>query len=286
MRDRTRAKFPSWCEDTQNYDLLLSDDVDSLMCYIYQREIFGREVKYFLDVNHKKVSRDSFGIQRLYITKGATENKDNILGLDVALEDYKCWDNHITKLDKGDDYNKYSANLNVIQNINKENYTKKYVVSSFITMLSYYNVDIKTWSDEQLFVLCAIDGLYIPFENDKFRYVASNNLYDLDYSFLGRFISDNLEKIKEIEKSLNLKKGKIKVNTDGQLVTDINLEELSRIFGIDISLPKKKFITLRDYQSAIVDVSNIDSKSYFDIPTGIFNLVLPYRNSMIISTVM
>lgn len=37
MQDKIKDKFPRWCEDLETkYELILGDDIDSLMCYFYQ----------------------------------------------------------------------------------------------------------------------------------------------------------------------------------------------------------------------------------------------------------
>ena len=63
MIQQIKEEFPKWCEDTKTkYSLLLSDDIDSFMCYIVQKELFSREINYFLDVNHEKVSRNNVSV--------------------------------------------------------------------------------------------------------------------------------------------------------------------------------------------------------------------------------
>ena len=277
MIKEIKDKFPKWCEDTKDYDLLLSDDIDSLMCAMFQKQYFNREIKYFIDVNYKKCAYRKSGIQKMYIKENHIENKDNMLGLDIALEEGKTWDNHVTKIYKVDNYNKNSANINNIRNINKYNYTDKYVISSYITMLSYYNIDISKWSYEQLCVLCAIDGLYTPFETERFKTKATKNLVnDLEYGFLADFITENIEDIKRIEQELNLKEGKIKVK-DGKLVTNIKLDKLSEIFGYEISLPTFNFNGLHEYSSKIINTSYADVKDKLEF----FNFVLLYKSSCI-----
>lgn len=239
MVKEIKDKFPIFCEDKSGYDLLMSDDIDSLMCSILQKELFNREVKYFIDVN------DSWTTQKIYKIKGTTKKKDSkILGLDIALDNKKfcCWDNHIVKVQDSDTYNENSANMNIALNISQSNYYSKACISSFITMLSYYNIDISKWTTDQLCVLCSIDGVYHPFlpKNMRYRKVAKKNLELLEYGFLEEFIDNNLERILQIEKDLNLK-GKIKVK-DGLLTTTINLEELNKIFAGRIILPNNEFV--------------------------------------------
>lgn len=283
--------FPSWCEDKEsNYELIMSDDVDSLMCYIFQNRVFNREVKYFMDMSSHKayqsydktVTRD--GKQILYSSEDASFKKSKILGLDFSINnDIKSWDNHVVKISKNDNYNNLSANLNIALDISSNNYTNKAIVSSFLTMLSYYEVDISKWDKDQLAILCAIDGVYYPFLNPKFASTGKHNLELLDYGFLGDFIKENINYIKEVEQKLNLKNGKIWVNKEsGLLETNINLEELSNLFGISIELPQNKFNGRKlEFKSKIFNFADNQDKVSFN--KEIFNFALTYKNSGIVS---
>lgn len=214
----------------------MSDDIDSLLSYTFLRDNFNCKVKYFYDSNgenwtHKLYKQKGFDY-KLYGKKA--------IAVDLALESYYAWDNHVVKFSKDDSYNKNSANLNAIDNICSYNYTEKWCVSTYITILSYYNVDIKNWSRNQLAVLCAIDGLYYPFKNNysskiDFKSIATEHLEQLDYEFLVDFIEDNLDYIEKIKEDLNLE-SKIKI-VNNKFTTDIKLDELSEIFNTDISLP-------------------------------------------------
>lgn len=280
MKKEIKEKFPLWVNDTDtNFDLLMSDDIDSLMCYIFQKENFNREVKFFIDVNYQKASVKENGIQKLYGVEGHHQKIENVLGLDIAIDkNIKTWDNHIAKISADDEVNTNSANINIAQNIHKGNYTKKYIVSSFITMLSYYDVDITNWSKDKLSVLCAIDSVYCPFVGN-FKVQGRKNLADLGYEFLADFIMENLDHIKDLDKELNLKYGKIKVNTDGLLETNINLEKLSEIFDKEISLPTEKFESRFDFKNRIIKIGSNDNKNTIADGNTLFNFALHYKDS-------
>ncbi len=290
MKKEIKEKFPSWCMDKEsNFELIMSDDIDSLMCYIFQNKVFKRECKYFMDMSShkayqskdKKVTRD--GIQKLYSCEDASFKKNKILGLDFSIDkDIKCWDNHVVKIDKDDTYNSLSANLNIALDIRRYNYTKKGCLSSFITMLSYYDLDITKWDKDQLAILSAIDSTYEPFFT-SFASTGKHNLELLEYGFLVDFIKENITYIKKIEQKLNLKNGKIWVNKEnGLLETNINLEELINLFGIAIELPKAQFNGRKlEFQSKIFNFSDYQDKTSFD--KEIFNIALTYKNSGVVS---
>ena len=238
MKKEIKEKFPTWCEDTEGkYDCIMSDDIDSLMCAIVQEKVFNNKVKYFFFSDSQ-----SKNTQKCYKVKDHKTIYERMLGLDIALEGkWRCWDNHVVKVSQDDIVNKNSANLNIALDIYRNNYTKKACVSSFITMLSYYDIDISSWSKEQLLILCAIDGLYYPFQNTYFEKQATENLKILGYEFLVGFIKENISEIKKIKDKLRLD-GKIWVNKEGKLETNIKLDQLSQIFGFEIKLSDEIFI--------------------------------------------
>lgn len=250
MEKEIKDKFPDWCGDAETkFELLLSDDIDSLMCYVYQNEKFDRKCKWFYETgaytNYQHIYK-----QEDYI------KEESVLGLDIALQGkIRCWDNHVTKYLRDDTVNPNSANMN--KDISSSNYYSKYCISSFITMLSYYDEDLTKWTKEQLGVLCAIDGLYQPFlpRNTKFQRTATNNLKRLDYSFLADFMQENIKYIEELKSNLKLDE-KIKVNEDGYLTTKMDLVGLSNIFGCDIELPDIKFKLRSTLQRYSMTISN------------------------------
>lgn len=287
MLESIKRKFPVWCGDeSEDFDLILSDDIDSLMCAIYQKVNFNRDVKYFFNANTENNTQKNYKVKDY-------ERKENrgLIALDIALEGGKCWDNHVLKVEQNDKINTNSANLNVALNIRSSNYTDKAVVSSFITMLSYYDFDLKRLTKDQLMVICAIDGLYYPFKT-KFKATARRNLRYLGYEFLADFITENIDEIIYLEGLLNLKKGKIWVDDEGYLTTDIDLKEISKIFGFEIALPKEQYQELKTFKKTVSDgtryrrcslnknqlIENLESEGY-----TLFNFALTYRNTYICS---
>ncbi|UZP02339.1 hypothetical protein JW813_11490 [Clostridium botulinum] len=283
MKEFTKDKMPEWCKDKNtNYNLLLSDDIDSFMCYILQKELFNREIRSFIDVNYKRLNKKSFGEQALY-------SLDKTIGLDIALEkNIKCWDNHVTRYSNNDKYNLNSANINTVFNIGYQNYTDKFVISSFITMLSYYDVDISKWNKEQLAILCAIDGVYVPFCNSRFKNQGRKNLQVLDYEFLANFIEENLEYIIKIENQYNLKHGKIWIDNNGYFNTNIDLLGLQLafigVFKTCFSLPNKQFKRIKSYKSAYIDFRNDKyTKDVLNASNRMMNFTLIFKNKGVVS---
>ncbi|MBI5996804.1 hypothetical protein [Clostridium perfringens] len=283
MKQELKEQFPEWTKNIEKNPLILSDDIDSLMSYIFLRDCFNCKVRYYYDVNGENWTH------KLYKQKGFDYGLQDYkaIAVDLALEGYRCWDNHVIKVRDTDNTNNLSANLNVIDNISLDNYTDKWCVSTYITILSYYDVDISKWTREQLAILYAIDGVYYPFQNNysskiDFKAIATEHLEQLGYEFLAKFIENNLEYIKKIKDDLNLD-GKIKVK-DGKLTTDIKLDKLSEIFNMDISLPTYTFQLRSTLTKRRRDVISKDSvKKYLIDDKKLRNFVLVNTRKIIFS---
>lgn len=232
MKKEIKEKFPSWCNDTNTkYNLMLSDDLDSLFSCIVLENLFGYKIKYFYNFN------------MMYTTKDI--EKQSSIAVDVDLTYGRCWGNHVT-LD-----NEYSANLNTIQGIGEyDYYYKKYFGSTLLTILSYYDVDLSILTEEQKMVLLAIDSTYLGYKNPKYRHIAEYWIKDvLEFNELYEVLKRHTqEEFKDIIKKYNLD-SKIIVNHDGQLNTSIKLDKLKELFPyLPFSLPKNKFEVYRKFQ--------------------------------------
>lgn len=283
--------MPNWCTDVETkYQLLMSDDIDALMCYMFQKVKFGRECEYFIDMSSDRAyewrnGQRHNGVQTLYATNEATGKGKDLLALDVSINrQNKSWDNHIVQLSENEiNYNKLSANVNVAMNINKKNYTNKACISTFITLLSYYDSPIHEYDKDQLALICAIDSTYYPF-NTSFESTASKNLKMLGFEFLIPFIKENRSYIEEIDKKY-LKDKHIWVSQDGYLKTNLNLDAISDLFNYPIELPTKQFSKCGEFKSQIFNANSFKDKAAMEEFYGkkIFNIALTYKNSGIVS---
>ncbi len=284
--------MPNWCTDVETkFQLCMSDDIDALMCYTMQKTQFNRECEYFIDMSssrpyenyYKTVRRD--GVQTLYATSEATGKRKDMLALDVSINrNTKSWDNHVVQIGKNEtNYNKLSANLNIAKNINKSNYTDKAIISTFITMLSYYNHDMSEYDRDTLALICAIDGVYQPFAKGFIKQ-GTKNLELLGFEFLIPFINENMQYIQEIDNKY-LQKKNIWVGKDGYLETDLDLNAISDLFNYPIELPKKQFTQCGEFKSQIFDTNKFTDKAVMEefYDKKIFNIALTYKNSGIVS---
>lgn len=277
MRD-LKDTFPLWINDNIQRDMILTDDIDSLMSCIVLNLLKGYEIRYFYDCSYTTNS------QAIYtdVNINTNVNVNEIVGVDFALEGFKTWDNHVTRITSNDPYNELSANLN--NYITRNSYYSKYLVSTFFTICWYYGIDFTKWSNEQLLILCAVDGMYHPFkeENKRYKPIARKHFKELNVEFLSDFIQCNIKDIIDIENDLHLK-DKIIVNDEGYLTTNIDLWWISKIFNISVELPTSQFKTSGVYNKYYYNLDNNTSKISLQRDKTLLNFVLTGKNKLIMS---
>lgn len=257
MNNELKQQFPQWVTENEKgrYSLCMSDDLDSLFsCYMLNR-FLGYEVEYFYSFN------------TLYQSEKATD-KETIY-VDIATETGKCWDNHVTLINKNiDSVNQESANLNSINQIDTHSYFNKYCGSTLLQIMSYYAIPLPK-DKERLLILLAIDSTYLGHYDSRFKWVHNHYLNDLGYAHLIDFL-DTVSKsdFNNIIYKYNLK-GKIYM-VEGKLETDIKLDELGDKFSIRLQLPTHSFSIQSTYENKYKEINYSVEKP----KTGIFSLAL------------
>lgn len=148
---------------TDNYYLILTDDMDSFYSCKFLKKRFGAEIGGFYQ----------FG-KGLYLTDKARKDKRNLVYVDCAVcrDGVMCFDNHRTLIN-----NHMAINPNLIMDrVDDNNYFKKYCGSTLMLLYALYHGDLKEREKE---FLLAIDGFYIGWyrNNGKYRDI---NKYWLD----------------------------------------------------------------------------------------------------------
>lgn len=222
-----KIEFEKWYKEIDNtYNLMMSDDIDSLSTALFLKNKFNCNIDMF----------NSFS--DLYISEDTNLNdikREKLVGIDLDLAKNNCFSNHVTYIQNQDCI---SLNKNIKGGCN--DYFNKFAGSTLLTVLSLYNHDLNDCTPEQLEVLISIDTAFKQYyfneelfkkyyddilEYDTFQYILKNKNKDYFYNIIKKY------KLHE----------KIYINSDGNLETNIQLDELSKLFNIDISLPKQKF---------------------------------------------
>ncbi|HCL4448319.1 TPA: hypothetical protein N2D16_003999 [Clostridium botulinum] len=230
MKQEILEKFPKFLEDDYNYNLCLSDDIDSFFSCLVLNKLKGYEIKWFYNFNSIYFSTDY-------------KEDTKCIAVDADLtNNRRCWGNHVTL------ENPNSANLNTIMGINRNNYTSKFAGSTLLTILSYYNVDLSDLSEKQLELLISID---VAFK----QYYFNKNLFKKYYNDILEYpmFVDIIEKhdkdyFYNIIKEYKLNEH-IYINEDGQLNTNIELGKLQELFpNLSFSLPQNTYKKKRDFK--------------------------------------
>lgn len=264
MKQEIKNKLPQWIFEDKYYNLCLSNDIDSLMsCYILNL-IKGWNISTFYSFNH------------IASVNGA--KKGQLVGVDLDLcHQEKCVGNHCNLISSLDIKNPNCVNLNNLENISRNNYTQKYAGSCILQIMSILDIDLKTFTDEQLEVLLSIDTSFKSYYfNNKTasNYIANILGYDRLIDILKKHDNDYFYNIIKKYK-LN---GSIRMNKDGYLTTDIELDKISLLFSFDIHLPQEKFYIDAEFKQYTKNLTNEKTKD--DIVDKIFSLALTYKNAV------
>ncbi|WP_313232342.1 hypothetical protein [Tissierella praeacuta] len=291
MKKEYKDKFPEWCSEfSKHYDLVLGDDSDSLL------------VNNILEIQTWNSTRFFYDFEMLYIEKGYAK-QNPIIGCDIDFIEGRCWGNHVTAISNSDIINTNSANLNNIDKINsKTNYTSKYAGSTLATVMSYYDYDISKLSEQAKMLILCIDshyfGFYTSFHNTQKKWLMDvlqyPELYDIilkykEQDFIDLAVSLNI-KIPTGKKDKYGKEkyrdGKIWINEDGYLETEINLKAISDILGIEITLPKIQFepyFKKKEDEPYLIPKTGYANTQYIrdreQIQENIFSYSQTYKNS-------
>lgn len=255
MKKEIKEKFPKFLEEDYNYNLCLSDDIDSFFSCIILNKLKGYEIKWFYNFNSIYFSTDY-------------KEDTKCIAVDADLtNNRRCWGNHVTL------ENPNSANLNTIMGINCNNYTSKYCGSTLLEIISYYNINLSDLSEEQKMVLLAIDSTYLGYWF-KNGYYCKKYLKLMELDCLLEVLSRHTkQEFKELDDKYNLNKGKIYIK-DGQLKTNIELDKLGELFPkLSFNLPQNTYKKKRNFE-IVQNTYQIHEKEQ------IFSCARTYKNAL------
>ena len=256
-----------WIDSTDEYGLILTDDLDSLLSCVILKHVKGWSIEqaYIFKANKPIVkSKDAQLYDYLGTIKDATHES---IGVDLALTAGKCFDNHLTQFSYGEKINPESINLNRVQNIYRQSYSKKYNLSTVLLLWSLYDLPKEGLSDELMMLLITIDGSYEGFFTDA-RWVGIHEFWIRDVLDLPEFLEcerrHTYREFKAIREKYNIHKGHGKITlSHGLLVTDIDLEAVNDTLGwetdIQVELPADKFYKKAVFKDNIAKIEGYPS---------------------------
>lgn len=260
-------KGNEWIDSTNEYGLILTDDLDSLLSCAILKYVKGWNIEqtYIFKANKPIAkSKDSQLYDYLGTIKDATHEA---IGVDLALTTGKCFDNHLTQFSYDEKINPESINLNRIQNIYRQNYSKKYNLPTVLLLWSLYDLPKENLTDELMMLLIAIDGSYEGFFTDE-RWVGIHEFWIRDVLDLPKFLEcerrHTYKEFKEVREKYNIQRGHGKITLSrGHLITDIDLNEVNETLAwetdIQVELPEDKFYRKAVFKDNIAGIKGYPS---------------------------
>lgn len=242
-------QIPNWWTEKGEYDLCLSDDIDSLMSCYYLSKYKNWNIEYFYD------------FYKTYKSKDYADGK--LIGIDIDLLEGRSIGNHVVY-----NNNENCINLNRFEKIGFTNYTSKYAGNTIFTVLSLLNISADNFTKEQLEILLSIDTMFKSYYFNKniAKYYISDVLgYPQLIHILEKHVAEYFYRIID-EYSLY---SDIKIE-DGHLHTNIKINELKKIFNIRLELPKQEFFVCQEFGQGTGIPANT---------TNLFSFARTYRNS-------
>lgn len=268
MQKELKEKYPNWVwniNPAQN-NLCLTDDCDSLLSSSLLMSIFpGLNINYFYDFN------------QLFVADKLDKRKS--IGVDLSIENGKCFDNHVLKIHQTDSYNKKSANINAIMQINRESYFEKFSGSTLLQIWSLYDIPLPKDEMAKLILICTdsgFKGLY----NDRFKqkqieYLKMLEMEELIYLTEKYTIEEMYGVIEQFKLS---KAGKIEMSEDGFLQTQLPIDEIQKYFDFNIKPPEQQFQLHTKFSVSKGVPLNWGMKYTKENLKGIFSFALTNRN--------
>lgn len=247
MKQELKERFPAWCSDMEQgqFTTMLTDDLDSLMGCAIEKFVKGNEINYFYDFN------------KIFVADSSDKRK--AIGIDLALHKGKSWCNHVVRISVNDYVNPQTANINALMKVYSGNYTKKYAMSTALTMWSYYGLPLPATKEGKM-ILLAIDSGYLGHYRESFNKIHTQYLMLLGFEELIDLLNETDESdYEEIQRKYNTKE-KIKLNNEGYLGTNIALADLQGFFDFPIELPTQQFTLRNQFNVGQGDTFNISSK--------------------------
>lgn len=153
-KEYREKELPQWFKEInkEEYFLVLSNDIDSLLTCAFLNNKFGLEIGgyYSFDSLYKNTKVSTEGKKPIYI------DADMVKGL--------CFGNHVTV------YNNPKA-ITLNKSIKSQNYTDKYAGSTLLMVMSLFDFDFSTLSEKELVLLSCVDSAFLGYYNSRFNSV-------------------------------------------------------------------------------------------------------------------
>ena len=276
VREKYLQEVPDWYKSNEEQDLVLSDDIDSLVTVNVLASVKSNwHVNYFYDFN------------TLFINEGTIDSKrkqQRRIWCDVAyLNDEKCFDNHISRKYTTDFKNNLCINPNLLADVSAYHYTDKYAGSTALLVWSLYNIPLPK-TEEGKMLLLAIDSTFKGFYSDRFK--ERNRFFLCDVLGLDELYEvEQRHTISEFYQIISKYGLSAKIRcVDGKLETKLDLETIGELLDINIVLPtENNYIGYVAFEEHTANMCGV--KSVRDLSTKLVTLAFTFSNNAKYSTV-
>lgn len=264
MREQYAELLPNWYQSDEIHDLVLSDDIDSLVSCCILDKIKGWKIEYF------------YNFDTVYASQTKQNRINRKCWVDIATISGHAFDNHVSKFTLWDNWNDNMINLNAMCDVTNENYTDKYAGSTLLTIWSVYNLPLPTTEVGKMLLLC-IDSAYKGFYSSKFHdtqkyYLVDIMGFDELYAVIKRHKQEEFE---ELTTKYGLNRKIVYVN--GKIYTTLPLEQIGQALEIDIELPQKQMHACTYLQQVQADIKK-DYICMEEMCRGIKTMAITYKN--------
>lgn len=273
MNKNYKELLPKWFEEQTKNELVLSNDLDSLVSCAIIKKINNWKVRYFYD------------FENLY--KSDKVNKidtDKRVWVDVAVKNgEKAFDNHLTTMtfeEVIDDKN--TINPNTLCMITNENYADKYCGSTALLLWSLYDLPLPE-TEEGKMLLLTIDSTYYGYWNPKYK----DKFRDRNKFFLCEvFGMEELYKVQERHTYEEFEEIKIKYGIkksiyfeDGKIRTTLDFDTIGQVLGLELNvIEDDNFVLWTKYKIINKDITR--ERKVSDISKDIFSLAFTYSKKV------
>lgn len=269
MNNEYLKQIPNWyTNEVTQFDLILSDDIDSLTSCAVISQAKNWDIEYFYNFNGM----------------GTTKNGTNeMVGVDIALCNGKTFDNHVVMLHIDDEFNPESINPNILNKSRRSNYSTKYCGSTLLLVWSLFNRPLPK-SEIGKMILLAIDSTYKGFYSGNSTFEKANKHYLCDMLGLDE-LYECQKRHKAIEFTDLIKKFNLNskiTSKKGILSTSLKLDEISEEIEIELQLPTDTFYKYSEYGNNKMDL-NYSSRYHLKVNDVIiepFSLALIYNDTV------
>ena len=278
MQKNYKELLPKWFEEQKTHDLVLSDDIDSLLACAILSEVKQWKIRYFYDFAHIYASK------KLSDEYKETKSINDRVWVDVAvLNGEKAFDNHVSLVSLNDYRNEQMINPNQFSWITRENYEDKYSGSTALMLWSLYDLPLPKTEKGKMLLLSidtAFKGHYMgrQFEQPNTHFIGDvfgfGELVDLMnrkpkkdfYNLIGRY---------GLNQKLKWK--------DGQIVNRLDIKSIGELLDIDLDIIEND--VFRKWKD--LDICKADIWDWFtdrdDIDKDIFTMAFPFKSKAIYS---